>query len=339
MLLNELNEFKSGVTYPDGYPHDRALDDLRRRAVGAQPFVLDRDATGMAASVALSKPSSIHAALNWVKLPFNTTWIEFSNSDLRQAMTDLGSPNVRPPHTQTIIERSGFLIQQKENRLVLEYIHADKTPDGRRLVDLAPVIGWYTLPDDFEKPERVSPLTGDVPNAQGRVRQHLALITNDADEFGADFDLRVRFNWAPHPDMDRVRSNVVRLMGDEKVRELEQLQANEMYRLFALQILPALILLNCRNAVDVEDVQVSAKLNKARISKGKPPLVEHKIVHMRLAPERRQASNKKPTSGTRIARGTLVMGHFKVRKSGVYWWSPHARRGYGAVTRTTILTR
>src|SRR3546814_6390006 len=33
-------------------------------------------------------------------------------------------------------------------------------------------------------------------------------------------------------------------------------------------------------------------------------------------------------------RGSLVRGHFKVRKTGIFWWCPHARIRGDAVTRT-----
>ena len=29
---------------------------------------------------------------------------------------------------------------------------------------------------------------------------------------------------------------------------------------------------------------------------------------------------------------------FKVRKTGIFWWSPHARRGWGAVTKRRVVT-
>jgi len=91
--------------------------------------------------------------------------------------------------------------------------------------------------------------------------------------------------------------------------------------------------------VETERVGVSPKLNRNRAAKGRPPLVEHLVVRMRLSPRAKASGHERGWGGSGASRGTLVMGHFKVRKSGIFWWSPHARRGYGAVTRTTILTK
>src|SRR3546814_6550481 len=86
MLVNTLNEFSSGLEYPDGTRHDDALISTKKRLSGAQVYILDRDAVAMAANVSLSKPSSILSALPWVRLPFETTWIEFTNNGVRDAM-------------------------------------------------------------------------------------------------------------------------------------------------------------------------------------------------------------------------------------------------------------
>src|SRR5690606_7069330 len=114
----------------------------------------------------------------------------------------------------------------------------------------------------------------------------------------------------------------------------------EMRRLFLMQILPALILLNCRNAVDVEKVPAPEKLNKQRAKKGRAPVAEHHLVKVHLSPTRKKVYEAR--GGTaRNVRGGLVMGHFKVRKGGIFWWSPHWRGSPTEATspKTYVLTR
>ena len=129
-------------------------------------------------------------------------------------------------------------------------------------------------------------------------------------------------------------------VGLERVHDLEVGQLNEMYRLFSMQVLPALILLNCRNAVDTELVAAPDKLNRKRAKKGKAPIPEHNIVKVHLSQARRRAYEARGGSAN-AARGGLVMGHFKVRKSGIYWWSPHWRGSPSdhVQDRTYVLTR
>lgn len=340
MLVNSLNEFKSGIVYPDGYPHDRGVDPVRRRIAAAHLFVLDRDASAMAASVSLSRPTSVLSTLPWVRLPFDPMWIEFENLNLRSAMADFGSPNIQVPGARTFIERSGFLLTMDADDLVMDYVHADRDMEhDRRAVDLSSVRGRFAIKGDITPPPvPFSPMQVHE-QASGRVRKHQASMAESTAEYAAEVKLRSMFSFEPHPDLARIRRNIAGMIGEAGLARMDAEQGAEMYRMFSLQILPALILLNCRNAVETERVEVSPKLNRNRIAKGRPPLVEHLVVRMRLSPRERLAVRSGAGAGTGHSRGTVVMGHFKVRKSGIFWWSPHARRGYGAVTRTTILTK
>src|SRR3546814_607944 len=141
-----------------------------------------------------------------------------------------------------------------------------------------------------------------------------------------------------HPDMDKGAGAMGLMRGTDRVDRIPELQAREAARLFFLQVLPALILLNCRNAVEREHVPAPDKLNKKRTARGRPPLVEHIVVKVSLNAKVRRRAEASGTGPGNWIRGTLVRGHFKVRKTGIFWWSPHARSGYGTVTRTHIVT-
>src|SRR3546814_20361737 len=118
MHLNTMNELWAGLEYPDGTLHDDALIPTKKRLSGAQVYMLDRDAVALAANVSLSKPSSILSALPWVRLPCETTWIEFTNDDVRDAMADLGSPNLHAPGTVSRLIQSGFLMSRDRKSVV-----------------------------------------------------------------------------------------------------------------------------------------------------------------------------------------------------------------------------
>jgi len=82
-------------------------------------------------------------------------------------------------------------------------------------------------------------------------------------------------------------------------------------------------LLNTRNAVEIERVD-QVKLNKVRIKNGKLPLLEHKLlkIHHRVV---RRVYNGAGRGDYAPMRGHFVMGHWKVRKTGIFFWHPFKR--------------
>jgi len=123
-----------------------------------------------------------------------------------------------------------------------------------------------------------------------------------------------------------VGQDLAHRIGAAKVLDIEQAQAREMTRLLLTFALPALILLNTRNAVRTTETPASAKLNRARRARGKPPLCTYHSVTIHLDATG-HGEGPDGTGSRRAAAATLVAGHFKVRKSGIFWWSPHARSG------------
>jgi hypothetical protein len=329
---------RTGFRYPNGASQDAMLAPFRRRLRAARKFVFTNEVVGMAANVGLSRPSSIVAALSWVRVKANPMWIEFANGDFRQAMKDMGSPLVRPPHGVVEIVRSGFLIDMSdEGFLNLEYIHADRTDNGTVLTDLAPVKLTFDLSDQ-DMPRVSTVLQPSLRGVGGKLRRRLELTSKDPKEAAAEASLRDRFEYASHPDLAGARQFIVKIQGEVGAAVIEENQASEAYRLFIGMILPGLILLNCRNAVDTETIQPSAKLNKSRQAKNKEPLQAYETVTMHLTPgARRREAMAGGGSASRSA--ALVAGHFKVRKTGVWWWNPHIRSGSGDVKPKTVIVR
>lgn len=328
---------RTGIRYPNGASHDAMLSTLRRQLRVARKFVFTKEAVAMAANVGMSRPSSIVAALNWVRLKNDPMWIEFSNQDLRQAMAGMGSPNVRAPNTVVEIVRSGFLLSMTDDGfLSIEYVHSDKTGDGTTLTDMAPILMTFDLSDQ-EMPRVSTALKPSLRGVGGKVRRHLELVSKDPKEAAAEASLRNRFEYIPHPDMEPAREFIVKIKGEAGAALVEENQANEAWRLWYMLGLPALILLNCRNAVDTAEVLPSAKLNKTRKAKGKEPLQPYETVtmHLTAGAKRRYSAG----SGSSDRASTIVGGHFKVRRSGVFYWNEHYRSGYGEVRPKTVIVK
>jgi hypothetical protein len=346
MLIDDFGNGRTGFIHRTGLSHDEVVRPVRKRVREAVPFVLDQDAVAMACNVALSKPSSILSALPWIRLPFRSIFIEWSSEEARTAMRDLGSPLKKAPSDFVHVERVGFLLTQGETPeapVTIDYIHRDRTGSGGpSLTDVAPVqlrfVRPTDLPDNLDEIAMMFAQSAKDDDATGRVRNHLELMTTDPYEAACDDAIRACISWVPHPDMAPVARSLKSFMGDGKVAEIERNQAMEALRHIKLVLIPALILLNARNAVTIEDVPAPEKLNKKRAKEGKAPLLGHRIVRLRLDGARAKSSIAKNGGGESNIRGTLVRGHFKIRKTGIFWWSPHPRRGMGAVTTSYEIT-
>ena len=328
---------RTGIRYPNGASHDAMLSTLRRQVRAARKFVFTKEAVAMAANVGLSRPTSIVAALHWVRLKSDPMWIEFTNQDLRQAMADMGSPNVRAPNTIVEIVRSGFLLSMTDDGfLSIEYVHSDKTGNGTVLTDMAPVLMTFDLSDQ-DLPRVSTALKPSLRGVGGKVRRHLELVSKHSKEAAAEESLRNRFEYVPHPDMEPAREFIVKIQGEEGAAQVEENQAAEAWRLWYLFGLPALVLMNCRNAVDTAEVVPSAKLNKTRQAKGKEPLQTYETVtmHLTAGAKRRHSAG----DGSAVRASTIVGAHFKVRKSGVFYWNEHYRSGYGDVRPKNVIVK
>jgi hypothetical protein len=85
-----------------------------------------------------------------------------------------------------------------------------------------------------------------------------------------------------------------------------------------------LLLLNSKNTIIRQDRDNFTKLNRLRVRARKTPLREFVVTRLRMS---RVQGNRLAAMGfTREqARMHIVRGHFKCKKTGVFWWSPHPR--------------
>lgn len=105
------------------------------------------------------------------------------------------------------------------------------------------------------------------------------------------------------------------------------------------QVLSLLIMLQAKNGVVNRLGENRAKLNRTRAKHGKPPLLDHVVVNMRLSPgEHKDAGRGGAVTLSSARRTHLVMGHYVTRgkpKPVIYWRRAHVRGG-GTAPTTTI---
>ena len=89
------------------------------------------------------------------------------------------------------------------------------------------------------------------------------------------------------------------------------------------------LLLTAKNApLLIGEGEDLTRLNRQRVRSGKPALVAARPVQWNLTREERRAVRASvpfDRSARSAALAHMVRGHMKIRKSGVFWWSPHFR--------------
>ena len=155
MLIDDFREFRSGFVFPDGTKHDTEVAKYVRTLKNTRVFVLDRDAVHMSIHAGLSRPTSLLEALKFARPPFPDTWIEWSTVDSKEAMTDLGSPNVLLPRSVSGLHVKRVAIRLRMSAddpdvLQIDYVHEDVF-DGRTMIDGAPVRGIFELATELPK--------------------------------------------------------------------------------------------------------------------------------------------------------------------------------------------
>jgi hypothetical protein len=100
-------------------------------------------------------------------------------------------------------------------------------------------------------------------------------------------------------------------------------------------LIAALALMNSRNA---SETVLTEPHNKPRKSAGKPLLFSYRLV---CIPQRYQARHLVVGDDPAQLRAHFVRGHFKVRKTGVFFWSAYQRGdpALGFVHKEYVLTR
>ena len=321
-----------------GRYYSSVMSGVVSRIKDAAVFALDPDASAMCVNVFLSRPSSILAALEFVRLQAPSVWIEYSNLAARDAFARMGNDN-EWIEGGVMIEKTGLLLRERNGLIEMEAVCQFRPADGDRVIELLtarctfdPTPGRRLDPDDYREPHRIE------HGATGATKRYYDLLARDPRERAAKDEIRARFKGGLHPAYLGVAAS----MGREFKDRLEQAlsgHVNDIFQMFTTQVLPSLILVNCKNAVESEYVPAPARLNKARRAKGRPEIGPYHVIKLHLRPKARAKYDRQGYSGIEM-RGGLVMGHFKVRKTGVFWWSPFyaARSGKQATRAVRLVT-
>ena len=85
-----------------------------------------------------------------------------------------------------------------------------------------------------------------------------------------------------------------------------------------------LALVNSRNAIELKMVD-NTLWNRKRAKRGQKPFVDYRVCHLRVPKALRNTIGVVGNEPGGKKAFHYVSGHFKVRKTGIYWWQPHSR--------------
>jgi hypothetical protein len=324
----------------------------------AQRFVMGRDAAEACLELLHARPSTMIKALPLCRLPYDTMWVETAGGFAADMPAREGAP---VPSTQgTLIEGRG----DQRGVMTVAWVHPPRTnveglpPDY--YCNASPYSLWFDfaedgdaaalvrehhqkllataksgLPHDLIKQvlDRIEtkfrlPATTEQIREFMRERSWWARWANDPREIEAlhQHDRHMQVGLSPHG------LGAVLTAMDLAVAMKEPKMFSVMMQSWETDIVGEgpfgqffITLLNSKNAMTQQPVSM-AKLNKARAKRSgnKPALLDYTTVNLTMSRSRARAGQASGMSHESMRRH-MVRGHFKIRKTGVYWWTPFPR--------------
>ena len=191
----------------------------------------------------------------------------------------------------------------------VEFVHKD-----RKLFSEVPLRGWERVPD------RVGFLITQIGDTCAHWKAHLFWSFGDQMNCSAGamefHELDENFEIGSL-DADWVQG------APWALRKMFQFSINGDWQGEGRFLFAILALMNARNCSEQESVSM-IRLNKRRAASGKTPLFDYRLlkVHSRV---RKRIGEVVESKGFKKLRAHFVRGHFKVRKTGIYYWSPFVR--------------
>lgn len=312
-----------------------ALSSMAKSLRDAQHFEFARPMLEAGDRVRRTRPSTMVAALPMVRFPYRLTWFEWLGADVDG---DRGPTPDKPTP-----QRMGVLVDCIDETLQTGFAtwawhhHGGEYPVVCPLgitFDNSPAAGLVNAAEKLSTTLYGRPLpamTEDQARGMMARSPRFAKLASVDSEVAATVQLERRVRMSPTPHTKDLYDVLERVPGGiEAVRSAISDLEGEPTFLYAL-----MILLNSRNVVYRQTEDLS-RLNRARAKQKKRPLLP--FTRTTIVLSRVQSNRAGAGADDAVRRRHLVMGHFKVRAGGVFWWSPHQRGKTGSEVRRTHYT-
>lgn len=303
-LADELNQ----ITRKNHRLHE-FFADVGASVAKAVPFEIQPDVGRIAHAIQESSGAKLLTIHDFCRVPFKSTWFEwvgpsasFGTSMKEDSRSDSEAP--RP-------DRCGALVETLDDDMsvamvTFAWVHKNIG------VNVSP----YCLLFDWKGEKRIPKFTNPMPLDE--VRAAFGKHRNDSDEVLNELEARAEV--LPNPRLIKLWLSV-QAMGPEYLAQFKYnaLKDTEGEGGFVEGLLAAL---NSRNLVSVSEPDDMSRVNKARRRMGRPELLSFRTVRLSLS---RNVERRRSEGSGEAMPLHMVRGHFKVRKSGIYWWSPFWR--------------
>lgn len=273
------------------------FEPMRQKIIAAEKFVLAPDFAAAAEGL-VDNYVELERVLPFCRLPYPLCWFEFAQGDRPEFFNaPLGFGCKR-------VSRVGFLCEQKD-RASLWVQH----------------LFWKFLEVDGEN-SSVAAVLFDTEKDEAR---KLGKKIDFQGEVSAKGPRSPAISGAICPLPSDMTLMALALMTPDAAAAATRHMMMEDWRGEVRFTLAMLGLLNARNVADTEIVDKSEH-NRKRAKKAQPPLCSHIVLKIRpklkpmLVPGRRGWQERQED-----IRAHFVRGHFKARRTGVFWWNTHMR--------------
>jgi len=319
---------------------------IARAVRGAQKIVLSRDAHLAALSVSQSTDRALLTGLDLCRWPYKNLWIEWEpNRESNQSgLSDFDQRNGRSEQEKPIPDRVGVLIECNGSDLQtgnMTWVWSHQQ-HGCTTGLLGGMFDFREFGNDLDqfyeqymraagvRDKAVFPAEHEVfPMLKGQ-----GLTPRKGEDPSAVVEMHRRMVVMPNRHLTQTLARMALTCSPQ---ELERARLDAMGDIcgearFAMAVC---LLLNSKSASFAPGPDLT-KLNKARRRSGKrelQPFTQMEILPMR---SQRRAAEAAGMSAAEIRRH-LVRGHFKIRRTGIYWWSPFLRGTGPRVERTAYV--
>jgi hypothetical protein len=320
-----------------------AFTNLARAMREAQCFVLAPDLAEACEEVCRSRPSSILSAQHTLRAPYPKMWFEWSSSDRDKK----ARPNDKPKpknmgcflHSNERGDR-GTAIYLWEHSLEPEFIKTYNCPeltldpfgiifDWSGTASQDPVMSQYAKIHGLEIPKEA------IARKYIEQRESFRKSLGESDKWKNL--AHVERELEAYMELEKSSGIIpLTLCKDLFLSPLgkDLLVGKPMFNSFIDDLAGEfsytqafLMMLNSRNSVVSQTKEDLSRLNKARAKNRKSPLKEFIVTDLRLNKSHQTRAGVLGIDRA-AARRHLVRGHFKLRTTGVYWYSAHLR-GHG----------
>ena len=313
---------------------------LSEKLQKTQRFVLDRAAVQTVHSVSESTPKRFLQALGVCRLPYPSLWVEFSFQDRVIWIEDAAK---RGMIVETIAESSppgrlGFFLEQQDAEgRVMSVIPCWSHPDKGVVSICHMMLVINTTEDEIEisaayHEEKLIDIQKTAPE-----KKKFQRWMNDPSEIAAGIALEARISEQIPDFMFPLWHNIIQTAPQEVVQKLVEMTHYDLKSEWRF-VLALLTVLNSRNIIQISDEVDLSKINKQRQKKGVLPLATYRNIRLNLSRVQKNRLGAM-TNDPRNLQASIVRGHWKLRKSGLFWWNPHVRGNIGIAPVTTTFVR